>query len=437
MQPWRRQVTPLVASGQANLIDGHFLARELPLFLTDLRKVFRMSQQDSSPVTVPVSNNEEAVNARYAAAAHQREDALCCAVDYSQDFLSVIPEEILKRDYGCGDPSPYVRAGETVLDLGSGGGKLCFIIAQIVGCNGRVIGVDCNQEMLSLARHYQPTVAKRLGFNNVEFKHGLIQDLRLDLDLLGSELSRRPVHDPAGWLALRNLEQRLRQEQPMVADNSVDCVVSNCVLNLVRQQDRQQLFEELFRVLRPGGRAAISDIVADEDVPDSLQRDPELWSGCIAGAYREDRFLTAFEQAGFHGLKIAKRQSEPWRSVHGIEFRSLTVVAYKREAGPELERNQAVIYRGPFQQVQDDDGNVYVRGARMAVSDRTYKLLHRDPYTGQFAGIEPYQPVAESSAQLFARVRSRWRDPRETKGGDYHATSTTDGTCCGEDRSCC
>ena len=119
----------------------------------------------------------------------------------------------------------------------------------------------------------------------------------------------------------------------MVPDESVDCVVSNCVLNLVRPGDRRQLFAETFRVLRLGGRAAISDIVSDEDVPEHLQNDPELWSGCVSGAFREDRFLKAFEDAGFYEVQIAARQSEPWRTIEGIEFRSLTVVAHKGKQG--------------------------------------------------------------------------------------------------------
>jgi arsenite methyltransferase len=274
---------------------------------------------------------EDSVYHRYAAAAHEREAALCCPVQYAADFLSVIPQEILERDYGCGDPTRYVRKGETVLDLGSGGGKLCYILAQAVGKSGRVIGVDCNREMLDLARKHQSEVAARLGYGNVDFRYGLIQDLKLDLDRLGRELADHPVRDAESWLALRNLEERLRRERPLIADDSVDCVVSNCVLNLVRQQDRRQLFAEVYRVLKRGGRAAISDIVADQDVPRHLQQNPELWSGCVSGAFREDRFLKAFEEAGFQGIEIAERQREPWRTVEGIAFRSVTVVAHTME----------------------------------------------------------------------------------------------------------
>lgn len=380
---------------------------------------------------------EGSVYLRYAAAAQEKEAALCCPVEYKTDLLSAIPREILERDYGCGDPSCYVNEGETVLDLGSGGGKLCYILAQVVGQHGRVIGVDCNREMLGLARKHQQQVACRLGFENVDFRYGLIQDLRLDLDLLGRELSQHPIRDPSGWLELRHREERLRREQPMVADDSIDCVVSNCVLNLVRQEDRRQLFSEVFRVLKRGGRAAISDIVSDEDVPTSLQHDPDLWSGCISGAYREDQFINTFEEAGFHGIEIAKRQAAPWRTVDGIEFRSITVVAYKGKQGPCLERNQAVVYRGPFRKVEDDDGHIYVRGQRMAVCDKTFHLLQRLPYAGCFDDVEPREDIPLADARPFDCHRSKVRLPRETKGSDYHATTDEIGPCCGTDGPCC
>lgn len=383
------------------------------------------------------STAEQSVYNRYAAAAHERQEALCCPVEYPSDYLSMIPPEIIERDYGCGDPTPYAKEGETVLDLGSGGGKVCYILAQVVGERGRVIGIDCNQEMLRLANTYRQQISERLGFSNVDFRYGLIQDLRLDLELLGTELAKHPVRDPADWLALRNLEEQLRWEHPLVDDESVDCVVSNCVLNLVRQEDRRQLFGEIFRVLKRGGRAAISDIVSDEAVPDSLQRDPELWSGCISGAFREDQLLAAFEEAGFHGIEIAKRQPEPWRTVEGIEFRSMTVVAHKGKQGPCLECNQAVVYRGPFKRVEDDDGHTYVRGVRTAVCDKSYHLLQRAPYSGLFEAIEPRVEVPLAEAAQFDCRRTKVRHPRETKGADYAVTTDKNGPICGTDGLCC
>lgn len=382
------------------------------------------------------NGREASVRQRYSSAARAKEDSLCCPVTYSREYLDVIPEEILERDYGCGDPTPYARAGDTVLDLGSGGGKACYILSQVVGSDGRVVGVDCNREMLALARQYRDQVAERLGYSNVEFRCGLIQDLALDLETLAREAAGLEISDPQDWIALRQLEQRLRHEQPMIVDETIDCVVSNCVLNLVRPEDRRQLFAEIFRVLRLGGRVAISDIVADEDVPEHLQDDPELWSGCISGAFREDRFLAAFEEAGFYGARIAARQAEPWRTVEGIEFRSLTVVAYKGKQGPCLERNQAVVYRGPFKTVEDDDGHVYYRGQRMAVCDKTFRLLQKEPYAGQFEAIEPREPIPLDNAARFDCSRPKHRHPRETKGQEYDVTTESAGVCT-DGGNCC
>jgi len=272
---------------------------------------------------------ENAVRDRYANAAQTKEDSLCCAVDYDAKYLKAIPEEVIERDYGCGDPSRYLRDGETVLDLGSGTGKICFIASQVVGPKGRVIGVDMTDEMLDLARRNAPLVAENIGHANVEFRKGRIQDLALDFDLLDAELNKANLNGLKGFLEAETIADKLRNESPMIATETIDVVVSNCVLNLVAAELKPQLFGELFRVLKPGGRAVISDIVGSDDVPETLQRDPELWSGCISGALREDRFLRAFADAGFDPVRILKRDESPWRKVGEMTFRSLTVEALK------------------------------------------------------------------------------------------------------------
>src|SRR5438876_6029843 len=313
---------------------------------------------------IEAQTKESIVRQRYAAGAKERAHKLCCPIDYEEQYLKVIPQEVIERDYGCGDPSRYLREAETVLDLGSGSGKICFIAAQIVGPKGRVIGVDMTDEMLEVARRNAPIVAQRIGYANVEFRKGRIQDLALDLELLEQRLKGNPITDAASFLAADELAEELRVKHPLIASDSVDVVISSCVLNLVESKSKRHLFDEIFRVLKKGGRAVISDIVSDEEVPEEMQDDPELWSGCISGALTEEGFLAAFENAGFYGIQMLKRDAKPWRTVHGIEFRSVTVEAFKGKQGECFERNQAVIYRGPFKEVLDDDNHRMERGKR-------------------------------------------------------------------------
>ena len=335
-------------------------------------------------------NVSAAVRDRYSEAAKDRTADLCCAVSYDTRYLSAIPTEVLDRDYGCGDPSKYVQSGDVVLDLGSGGGKICFIASQVVGPTGRVIGVDCNDDMLTLARTSQAEVARRIGFSNVQFHKGQIQDLSLDLDQLELQLRQHPIATSSDWLKAQEIATELRRSSPMIADESVDVVVSNCVLNLVDAADRRQLFQEIYRVLKPGGRAVISDIVSDRDVPTTLQNNPELWSGCLSGAFRDDLFLAAFEQAGFTGLEILERQAEPWRVIDGIEFRSLTLRAHKLNASLQDTTCQTVTYRGPWKSVQDDFGQTYLRGKRTSVNTGIAATLQQPPFSGQMLiGNEP------------------------------------------------
>jgi len=281
-------------------------------------------------------SKECVVRRRYAAGAKEQANKLCCPVDYDSKYLKAIPPEVIERDYGCGDPSRYVREGETVLDLGSGTGKICFIAAQIVGPKGKVIGVDMTDEMLGVAQRNAPIVAERIGYANVEFHKGRIQDLALDLERLDRQLKQNPVANAISFLAADELAEELRLKDPLIAGDSIDVVVSNCVLNLVDPKSKRQLFDEIFRVLKKGGRAVISDIVSDKEVPERMQNDPELWSGCISGAFTEEGFAAAFKKAGFSGIHILKRAATAWRTVQGIEFRSVTIQASKGKPGPSL-----------------------------------------------------------------------------------------------------
>ncbi len=374
---------------------------------------------------------ENAVKERYAQASHAVEANLCCPVDYDPQFLKAIPTEVIEKDYGCGDPSKWLNPGETVLDLGSGTGKICFIASQVVGPEGKVIGVDMTDDMLEVANRNAPIVAKNIGHSNVEFVKGRIQDLKLDLQAFHEKLATNPVSTVEDYLASEVIASELRNESPLIPDESVDVVVSNCVLNLVEPHLKKQLFEEIFRVLKVGGRAVISDIVSDEFIPEHLAKDEDLWSGCISGSLTESDFLKAFEDVGFYGVELVKFETEPWQTHEGIEFRSITVQAFKGKEGPCLDHNQAVIYKGPFKEVSDDDGHRLFRGERMAVCEKTFNIYSKAPYNEFFEFIEPLEKIPAKEAKTFDCRRNAIRQPAETKGADYVETITD----CGPD--CC
>jgi SAM-dependent methyltransferase len=345
-----------------------------------------------------MSNVEESVRVRYSQGAQQREEALCCPVRYDRELLALLPDEIIERDYGCGDPSRHVREGDVVLDLGSGGGKICYLAAQLTGPGGRVIGVDMNEDMLALARRHQPAMAARLGNDRVRFHKGYIQDLALDVEAMEAWLADHPVHDAAGYEALRQWQAQQRSAAPLIADASVDLVISNCVLNLVADRDKGQLVAGIFRVLKPGGRVALSDIVSDRPATPAMKQDPELWSGCVSGAFTERGMLDSFRAAGFHAVAFEQWEATPWRVIEGIEFRSVTLTAVRPARSTDPADHRQLLYRGPFACVTDDAGRSWVRGQRMSVPAAEQATL-LGGYAGAFidvtgtpAGAHPDQP---------------------------------------------
>ncbi len=365
---------------------------------------------------------EDQEQQRYGDAATKVVDELCCAVSYDGQAMDHIPQRILEIDYGCGDPTVYAEEGMSVLDLGSGSGKHAFMIARKVGPKGRVIGIDKTAQMLELSRGAVAEVTAALGYDqaNVVFRRGHIEDLRVDLDDLEDYVARHPI---ASYDDLDDLDRHVAAH-PMVADASVDLVVSNCVLNLVRDEAKSQLIREIFRVLKRHGSVAISDIVSDREIPDALKNDLDLWTGCLSGAWRRDRFLDAFAEAGFHGIR--EESSRLWKTVEGINFFSVTIRAWKGKQGPCYETRRSAMYRGPFSRITDDDGHTYLRGRFHPVCEKTAELLSRPPYADHFVVTK-------------AQVSPDEKIPFDCSGGStlagvdrlgYGETECTPGSCC-------
>src|SRR5574339_74982 len=190
----------------------------------------------------------------------------CCSTDsnlYPADLLGTLPEGESTVSYGCGDPITLasLEPGQTVLDLGSGAGLDCFFAAKKVGETGHVIGVDMTPEMIERAR----SSAKRLNIQNVEFRQGYLEEL--------------PVES-----------------------NTVDAIISNCVINLA--PDKSKVFTEAFRVLKPGGKFAVSDIVTDGPLPHSIKQSLSAWAGCVAGAIDAKDYVSMMESAGLTNISI-------------------------------------------------------------------------------------------------------------------------------------
>ncbi|MEW6543126.1 MAG: methyltransferase domain-containing protein [Nitrospirota bacterium] len=287
------------------------------------------------------------VSERYARAVTTGEQ-MCCPTGYDFDDLRrFVPEEVLKVSYGCGTPAGLrtVRPGETVLDIGSGGGIDCFEALRRVGPTGLVIGLDMTDEMLALARRHAPVVAANLGHPtpNVEFRKGLADAM--------------PVED-----------------------GTIDLIISNCVINLA--PDKPRVFREMYRSLKPGGRFTISDIVSDQPLPQYLVHDTEKWGNCLSGALQVADYLDGLRQAGFLG--IHQVTFTPWQVIDGIRFLSLTLTGYKLPEQPEPNGARFATLRGPFSRAVDELGQVYLRGVPQAVNARTAHLLHTPPFDGLF-----------------------------------------------------
>jgi ubiquinone/menaquinone biosynthesis C-methylase UbiE len=190
-------------------------------------------------------------------------------IGYSEEEMSAVPEGA-NLGLGCGNPIALasLKEGEKVLDLGSGAGFDCFLAAKKVGKQGKVIGVDMTPEMLDKAR----ANAKKGKYTNVEFRLGEIENLP-------------------------------------VADNSVDVIISNCVINLA--PNKKRVFEEAFRVLAPNGRLMVSDIVLLRELPESVQKNVEAYAGCISGAVCKDKYLELIRKAGFQDVKVIDEKTYP------------------------------------------------------------------------------------------------------------------------------
>ena len=315
----------------------------------------------------------EAVKAYYSEATLHREGQLksgicCCGSDaypdYVKEILKKIPDEISIRSYGCGSPLPEALEGCTILDLGCGTGQDVYVAAELAGPDGKVTGIDMNPDQLGVARKYQDQMAQMRGYENAAFVEGYLEDLQA-----------------AG-----------------IADESIDVVISNCVLNL--SPYKEQVFREIWRVLKPGGELYFSDIFADRRVPDVISHDAMLVGECLGGAMYLEDFRRLIQKTGWEDVRYISQcpaqidNPEIEALIGNIRFYSCTVRAMKL---PEYledrceQYGQVVIYRGGLKENQDyfdlDADHRFYKDLPAAVCGNTCAMIEHTRFGRYFEVI--------------------------------------------------
>lgn len=292
----------------------------------------------------------------------------CCPIDsmpaHILPYLKKVHAEVQEKFYGCGSPIPLALEGMTVVDLGCGTGRDAYILSQLVGKHGKVIGVDMTEQQLNVAKKHIDYHMKAFGYAkpNVTFHHGYIEDLKK----IG------------------------------IADNSVDVVVSNCVINL--SADKEAVFREIFRVLKPGGELYFSDIFAGRRVPESLKHDKELLGECLGGAMYTEDFRRMMQSIGCNDFRIMSKGrvalNDPVieQKAGMVDFYSITVRAFKCDLEDTCEdHGHVVTYKGTLANAPHalrlDDHHLFKTGMPERVCGNTWKMLMESRFAPYFASI--------------------------------------------------
>lgn len=289
----------------------------------------------------------------------------CCPLDsmpsHLQPILNQIHPEVLEKFYGCGSPIPSVLEGKTVLDLGCGTGRDVFLLSKLVGPNGKVIGIDMTEEQLNIAKKHIDYHAKCFGYSktNVELRQGYIEDLE--------------------GLGIRT--------------NSIDVIVSNCVINL--SPEKRRVFAEIFRVLKPGGELYFADVFSDRRIPKSLAEDPVLIGECLGGALYTEDFRRLMTDVGCSDHRVVTQRllklenPEIEQRLGAIRFYSSTTRTFKLKLEDRCEDyGQVAYYLGTIPQCPQafplDDHHLFEKGRPVLVCGNTAAMLNETRYAPHF-----------------------------------------------------
>lgn len=304
----------------------------------------------------------------------------------------------------------FIQAGETVLVLGLRNQELCSRALGRVGVHGRVLGVDPEASLVAAARQWEWPAPLCEG-PPLELRQVAWHDLRWDLERGEAYLRGNPLASLQDLERFEAYREELRRSQPVVESDSVDVILAEHILARFDLAQLAPFLAEAHRVLKRGGRILWGDALADEEVPARLRRE-----GRVPAPLQETILLRGFEEAQFYGTEILHFSPEAFTTVEGIEFREALIAAWKGKEGACLERNQAVIYRGPWKSVTDDDGHTLPRGVRMAVCDKTFNMYARPPYRKDVILIPPQEEIPLEASKPFDCSRNVERPPWQTKG---------------------
>lgn len=274
-------------------------------------------------ISLADNDGHSSVREFYSSAARKANEEIVNPFSLDTGLANYIPEEAKQKSYGCGSPvnAAALLVGETVVDLGSGSGVECFLASAKVGALGRVYGIDMTDDMLKLARVSKQHVVTDLGYDNIEFRKGYLEEIPLE-------------------------------------DACADVVISNCVINL--SPDKRRTYLEILRILKPGGRLAVADVICDESVTAAIKNSEKYRGECLGGAMRQDDLVTMLEDCGFTAVYLHKRY--PYREVAGNRFYSLTYEAFKADSLSSEQPQIRCVYRGPSRVLETASGLRLERG---------------------------------------------------------------------------
>ena len=318
--------------------------------------------------TMDSDENHESVKDYYGSVLKTNDDLktnACCVEEsiptYLKPLLSKIHDEVMSKFYGCGSPVPAALSGQRVLDLGSGSGRDCYVFSQLVGESGSVVGIDMTDEQIEVAKRHLEYHREKFGYaqSNVDFRKGYIEDLK----------------------------------SADIKDDSIDVITSNCVLNLA--PNKKALFQEIFRVLKPGGELYFSDVFAGQRIPKELAEDPVLLGECLGGAMYIEDFRRLLLELGCADYRIVtSRQmkiSDPQVNdrIGMIDFYSITIRAFKIDLEDRCEDyGQVAYYRGGLEEAPHefvlDDHHVFKLNRPTLVCGNTADMLSKSRFQKHF-----------------------------------------------------